>query len=322
MNETDMTLEKQPDEEMTPSAWRGPADIPVALLLAMRPKQWTKNLFVFAALVFTNNIPLSFADGARWQRVGITALSFLLFCLVSGSIYLMNDIADREKDRLHPAKRLRPIASGRLPWQIAAAASIVFGWGGIAVSFLLPWKFGAVILGYYLLQIAYTYVLKHMVLIDVFAIAAGFLLRAVGGSFVIEVPISAWLLVCMFQLALFLGFGKRRHEIVSLAEDARKHRQILSQYSETFIDQLIAIVLGGLIVSYAIYSIMSPTAVLHPGLVISLPCVMYGCFRYLYLIHIEHKGGSPETILLEDRPMQINMALWVIIVIAAFKIAG
>ena len=161
-----------------------------------------------------------------------------------------------------------------------------------------------------------------MVLLDVFAIAAGFVFRAVAGGFAIDVPNSVWLLVCTLQLALFLGFGKRRHEIVSLAENARSHRQILSQYSVPFLDQLMAIVLAGLTICYAIYSITSPTALQHPALVITLPNVMYGIFRYLYLIHIENKGGSPETILLEDRPMQINLLLWFVEVLVAFKITG
>lgn len=305
--------------ETAPKGYRGPLDIPVALLLAMRPKQWTKNFFVFAALIFTDNIPTSFAQTAKWHNVGLAFVAFLLFCLISGSIYLMNDVADRDADRLHPKKRLRPIASGRLPHTIAAVCSVVFGLGGVAAAFLINPKFGGVAFSYYVLQIAYTYYLKHQVLLDVFAIAAGFVLRAVAGAFAIGVANSVWLLVCTLQLALFMGFGKRRHELVSLADNAKGHRQILQFYSVPFLDQLIAIVLGGLTVSYALYTISSPTANKHNALVASLPMVMYGIFRYLYLIHIEHKGGSPETILLEDRPMQINLLLWIAVVIVAFK---
>jgi 4-hydroxybenzoate polyprenyltransferase len=298
---------------------RGPLDIPVAIIQAMRPRQWTKNLFVFIALLFTNNIPLSMEDHTRWRMVGLTFEAFLLYCLVSGSIYLMNDVADREQDRLHPEKRRRPIASGRLPWRLAAAVSILFGLGGVAIAFTLNYKFGYITLTYYLLQIAYTSIIKHIVLLDVFAIAAGFVIRAAAGALAIHVNISVWLLVCTMQLALFLGFGKRRHELVSLAENASNHRQILSQYSVPFLDQLNAIVLGGLTVSYALYTIISDTAIQHHYLVITLPNVMYGIFRYLYLIHIEHKGGSPETILLSDRPMQVNLLLWLLEVIIAFK---
>lgn len=294
-------------------------DIPAALLQAMRPKQWTKNLFVYIALVFTNHLPTGLHDTENWRLFGITTAAFTLFCLISGSIYLMNDVADREQDRLHPVKRKRPIASGRLPWKIALAASILFSLGGVALSFLITVPFGLIALAYLGLQVAYTYSLKHMVLLDVFAIAAGFVFRAVAGGFAIGVPNSVWLLVCTLQLALFLGFGKRRHELVSLAENARSHRQILAHYSVPFLDQLIAIVLGGLVVAYALYTITSPTAAQHPGLVVTLPNVMYGIFRYLYLIHIQNKGGSPETILLEDRPMQINLLLWFAEVVLAMK---
>lgn len=281
-----------------------------ALFAAMRPKQWTKNLFVYIALVFTD----------RWNSFGIATAAFLLFCLVSGSIYLFNDVADREQDRLHPVKCKRPIASGRLPWQAALVAGVLLGCGGVAVSFLINLKFGLAALAYFVLQIAYTSWLKHLVLLDVFAIAAGFVLRAVAGAFAIQVENSVWLLVCTLQLSLFLAFGKRRHEIVSLEGQAANHRRILSQYSVPFLDQMIGIVLGGLIVSYALYVITSPTSIAHKWMVITLPNVMYGMFRYLYLIHIEHKGGSPETILLEDRPMQLNLLLWVLLVIAVIKI--
>lgn len=281
-----------------------------ALVAAMRPKQWTKNLFVYIALIFTD----------RWTSFGVATLAFGLFCLISGSIYLFNDVADREQDRLHPVKCKRPIASGRLPWQIALVAGTVFGFGGVAASFLINLKFGLAALSYFALQLAYTKWLKHMVLLDVFAIAAGFVLRAVAGAFAIQVENSVWLLVCTLQLSLFLAFGKRRHEIISLEGQAANHRRILSQYSVPFLDQMIGIVLGGLIVSYALYVITSPTSIAHKWMVITLPNVMYGMFRYLYLIHIEQKGGSPETILLEDRPMQINLLLWVLLVIAVIKI--
>jgi 4-hydroxybenzoate polyprenyltransferase len=294
-------------------------DLPIALIQAMRPKQWTKNLFVYVALVFTNHLPTSLSDSENLRLFGITTAAFLLFCLISGSIYLMNDVADREQDRLHPLKRKRPVASGRLPWQVALVAGVVFGVGGVAASFLLNARFGLIALAYFGLQVAYTYSLKHMVLLDVFAIAAGFVFRAVAGGFAIGVPNSVWLLVCTLQLALFLGFGKRRHELVSLAENATSHRQILEHYSVPFLDQLIAIVLGGLVVAYALYSISSPTALMHPGLIITLPNVLYGIFRYLYLIHIQHKGGSPEAILLEDRPMQLNLLLWFAEVVIALK---
>lgn len=314
---------------MLPSAPNEPAPEPrragalsptFALIAAMRPKQWTKNLFVFIALVFTNSLPTSVQDSGHLRALGLTCLAFALFCLISGAIYLLNDAFDREQDRLHPEKRKRPIASGRLSVGFALAGAALFGPGGVAASFLINRGFGLIALLYLVLQVAYTLSLKHMVLIDVFVLAGGFVLRAVAGGFAIHVPISEWLLVCTLQLALFMGFGKRRHELVSLAEEARNHRRNLAQYTVPLLDQLIAIVLGALTVCYAIYVILSPTALKHPALVMTLPSVMYGIFRYLYLIHVEHKGGSPETILLQDRPMQLNLLLWVALVIVAFKV--
>lgn len=302
-------------ERTTETRFPSTLDVIPALIAAMRPKQWTKNLFVFVALLFT-------LTEASMHTFAIAAAAFGLFCLISGAVYLLNDVLDREQDRLHPEKRKRPIASGRLPVGVAIAASFLFGIGGAAAGFLINFKFGAVSVAYLVLQIAYCLHIKHLVLLDVFAIAGGFVFRTVAGAWAIAVPNSQWLLVCTLQLALFLGFGKRRHELVSLAEDAQSHRRNLAHYSVPLLDQLSSIVLGGLIVSYAVYAIMSPTAVKHPLLVVTLPCVMYGVFRYLYLIHVEHKGGSPETILMEDRPMQFNLLLWVVIVVAAFKLSG
>ncbi|MGC8667945.1 MAG: decaprenyl-phosphate phosphoribosyltransferase [Chthonomonadales bacterium] len=291
-----------------------------ALVEGLRPKQWTKNAFVFAALVFTNNIPLSFQDRHRWHMLGLTMGAFVLFCMVSGAVYLLNDVADRDQDRVHPQKRHRPVASGRLPVGVAVFWAVLLGAGGIAIAFRLNLPFGLITLGYFALQLAYTFVLKHEVLIDVFAIAAGFVLRAAAGALAISVPISVWLLICTLQLALFLGFGKRRHELIALAHEARNHRRNLQHYTVNLLDQMMAIVLAALVVCYAIYTIMSPTASQHPLLVITLVNVLYGVFRYLYLVQVEHKGGSPEAILMEDRPMQINLLAWIAEVLVSFKV--
>ena len=300
----------------------GGADLIVATLLAMRPKQWSKNLFVFAALVFTDNIPTGLSQPEKWRNLGLTIQAFLLFCLISGGIYLLNDVADREKDKLHPVKCRRPIASGRLPWKFGAVSGVLFLLVGCALGFFINVKFGWICFSYILLQIAYNLVLKHQVILDVFAIAAGFCFRAVAGAYAIGVQNSVWLLLCTLQLALFLGFGKRRNELTVLGKDAGSHRKILGQYSLPLLDQFISIVLAGLIVSYALYTITSPTALKHKFLVVTLLNVMYGIFRYLYLIHIENKGGSPETILMEDRPMQINLLLWFAEALIALKITG
>ena len=280
-----------------------------ALFWTMRPRQWTKNLFLFAGLVFTDN----------WSMLPVAAGGFVIFCCLSSGMYILNDVRDRERDRLHPAKRLRPIASGQLPIGLAVAAGLVLLLGGCAASLAVNRSFAAIALIFVGLQFAYTYALKQMVLLDVFAIAFAFVLRVVAGSAAISVPNSVWLLVCTLEIALFMGFGKRRHEIIELIEQAGNHRTTLDHYSVPFLDQMISIVLGALVVSYAVYAAASPTAASHPGLVYSLPFVMYGIFRYLYLIHMCNTGGSPELIVLKDRPLQVTLLLWLVFVIAALR---
>ena len=304
------------------AAVRKPGDPARALLEAARPRQWVKNLFVYVAVVFTNNVPLSLADTQRLRTFGIATAAFGIFCALSAAVYLVNDAMDAEQDRLHPEKRHRPVASGRLPAGVAIAAAALLAVAACTASFAVNAAFGLSAAGYLVLQVAYTFWLKHLVLLDVFAIAAGFVLRAVAGGLAIRVSVTVWLLVCTFQLALFLGFGKRRAELVALAGDAANHRATLDHYSVPFLDQLIAIVLGALTVSYAVYTIMSDSAVRHPYLVMTLPNVLYGIFRYLYLIHQRHEGGSPERIVLTDRPMQANLALWLVEVLIAMKIGA
>ncbi len=279
---------------------------------ATRPKQAIKNLFVFAALLFTNNL-------TNYRLLFLTSSAFVAFCFVSSAIYLVNDVMDREQDRLHPEKRFRAIASGVLPISVALFAALVLGVGGIAAAFIINLSLGIVAAAYVLLQTSYSFWFKHQVILDVLVIAAGFVLRAVAGAVAINVPISAWLLVCTFLLSLFLGFGKRRNEIVMLAGDAGNHRSTLDHYSLPFLDQMIAIVCAGVIVSYSFYTISSPTAEEHHWILVTLPNVIYGLFRYLYLIHLKHRGGSPELLVLEDRPLQLNLILWIAEVAIAFQ---
>jgi 4-hydroxybenzoate polyprenyltransferase len=281
-----------------------------ALVVGLRPRQWTKNLFVFAGMVFTDN----------WRLFPAACAAFGIFCMLSSGMYLLNDVRDAERDRLHPAKRLRPIASGALSPVTATVVGIAMLLVGGALALALNRSFATVALVFVALQVAYTYALKHMVLLDVFAIAVAFVLRAVAGSAAIGVPNSVWLLVCTLQIALFMGFGKRRHEILELTEQAGDHRATLDHYSVPFLDQMISIVLGALVVSYAVYSASSPTAARHPGMVYTLPFVMYGIFRYLYLIHMCNMGGSPEAIVLKDRPLQITLILWLACVVMAFRL--
>ncbi len=284
---------------------------------AIRPKQALKNLFVFAALVFAGHL----TDPVKGPRnFVLTVLAFLLFTLVAGSVYLLNDILDVEQDRNHPEKCNRPIASGALPIPIAWVGMGVLAAASLSASFLLDVSFGIVVSTYFVMQIAYCLVLKRMVLLDVFTIAAGFVLRTVAGAMVIHVHISQWLLLCTLQLALFLGFGKRRQELVKLGSDAGKHREILNEYSLPFLDQMINVVAGVTIVCYSVYTIESDTAKLHPHLWITVPFVIYGLCRYLYLVYQRGWGGAPDEALRKDRMLQLSIVLWFVCVVILFLV--
>jgi len=287
-------------------------DILVALLRTLRPKQWTKNTFVFAALVFDRQLmnPTAFLR---------TAAGFLLFCLLSGMVYLINDLADLEADRQHPTKRHRPLASGRLPVPVALV--------GLGVLFLITfpaaWALGRgfclVALGYFLLNLAYSFALKHIPLIDVLAIAAGFLLRVQAGVSLIHVQrFSPWLYVVTSLLALFLGFGKRRAELSLLAAGAGAHRRVLDGYTIPFLDQLLVITSATTIMAYSLYTFSAPNLPSNHAMMLTIPFVTYGIFRYLYLVQVEGQGGAPEDALLSDRPLQAAILLWALSIVAIF----
>lgn len=283
----------------------------------MRPKQATKNLFVFAAFVFAGHI----TDPVLGPRnFLLTCLAFLLFTLAASSIYLLNDILDVEQDKAHPEKCRRPIASGILPVPVAWTAMVILAAGSIAASLAVNLSFGIVVTTYFLMQVAYCLSLKHIVLVDVFTIAIGFVLRTVAGGMVIHVHISQWLLLCTLQLALFLGFGKRRQELIKLGGNAGKHRQILDEYSLPFLEQMINIVAGITVVCYSVYSIESDTAKLHPHLWVTVPFVIYGVCRYLYLVYQKGWGGAPDEALLKDRMLQVAIVLWFVAVMILFLV--
>jgi 4-hydroxybenzoate polyprenyltransferase len=237
---------------------------------------------------------------------------------VAGSVYLLNDILDVESDRQHPEKCKRPIASGELPIAFARSALVVFMLGGILASFLLELRFGIVALAYLILQIAYCFRLKHIVLVDVFTIATGFVMRTVAGGLVISAPISHWLLLCSLLLALLLGFGKRRQEIVLLGEGVGKTRAILQEYSKPFLDQMIGLVAGVTIVCYSVYTIESDSAKLHPHLWMTVPFVLFSVCRYLYMVYEKGMGGAPEEVLRKDRHLQIGILLWFFMILFLF----
>jgi 4-hydroxybenzoate polyprenyltransferase len=276
-----------------------------SLFVSLRPDQWTKNLFVFAALIFA----VKLLDPAATAKA---AAAFLIFCALSGAVYLINDVADREQDRQHPVKRMRPIAAGDVSPGTALVTAVVLSAIALAASFALRPAFGVVAAAYLALFVVYTRWLKHTVVLDVMTIAIGFVLRAVAGGLVISVHISNWLLVCTMLGALFLGLAKRRHEITLLAAGAKGHRRILEEYDPYLLDQMIGVVAAATMVAYIIYC-ASPETHAYFGtewMVLTTPFPIYGLFRYLYLVHRKAGGGNPSDMLLEDRPLLACVLLW------------
>jgi 4-hydroxybenzoate polyprenyltransferase len=281
----------------------------VAVVVSLRPRQWTKNLFVFAGLVFAQQL---FTPSAL-----VATIAFAIFCGLSGAVYLFNDVADRARDRLHPKKRERPIAAGRLGVVTAVGVGSLLVVGGLAASFAIDAKFALAALAYVALLTAYSAWLKHVVILDVLVVAIGFTLRAVAGALAIDVEISGWLLICTILIALFLALGKRRHEYIALAGAAERHRPILHEYSEGLLDQMIAVVTASTVTAYALYT-MSPETVakFHTHLLpATLPFVLYGIFRYLYLLYRKQLGGNPSELFLNDRALMLNTALWIVAVL-------
>lgn len=274
-----------------------------AYMLSMRPKQWTKNALVFAALVFSDRL---FEVDAVFQVL----LAFAAFCMASSAVYLLNDLRDRESDRSHPVKRFRPIAAGLVPAEHATVMAVILAAGAAGVSFALDPVFTAIIAGYVLLNITYSLYLKHMVIVDVFSISAGFVLRAAGGAVVLDVPISPWLYVCTVVLALFVGFGKRRHELTLLEGDAGSHRKNLDDYSAALLDQFIVVTAGATVMAYSLYTFVAENLPENHLMMVTIPFVLYGIFRYLFLVHERQEGGAPEQLILSDVPLLGSVFLW------------
>ncbi len=281
----------------------------------MRPRQWTKNVFIFAALVFDKQL-LNVDSFLR------TLAGFGLFCLISSSVYIFNDLADVEADRQHPEKKNRPIAAGKLPIGVAWFAGIALVILTLGLAYLLAPGFEIVLIIYFLLNMAYSKWLKHIPIIDVLVIATGFVLRVHAGVTLIEVQrFSPWLYVVMTLLALFLGFGKRRAELALLAQGAGSHRKVLDGYTLPLLDQYIMIVSGTTVVAYSLYTFSAPNLPDNHSMMLTIPFVVYTIFRYLYLIEVKHAGGAPEEILLSDRPFQVAMILWGAAVLAIFYLS-
>ena len=278
----------------------------IPLLRSLRPAQWTKNFFVFAGIVFS----LNFFEVSLLIKV---VCAFIIFCFLSSSVYLINDIKDAESDRKHPTKRFRPIASGRLSLPLALITAVILALLSLTAAFYLNFSFAMAALSYFVLMILYTFSLRDIVILDVFSIAAGFVLRAVAGVVLITVELSPWLIICTILLALFIALGKWRHELVTLSETAVEHRKILDEYNPQLLDQLISAVAGSTVITYALYTLWPETIAKFGthNLVYSIPFVLYGIFRYLYLIYKKEKGGKPEEILLSDIPLLIDIILWI-----------
>lgn len=282
------------------------------VLKAMRPRQWTKNGIVFLALIFSVNQQYEIGEPSVWiPKVLESLVAFLCFCLVSSADYLVNDIRDVESDRAHPKKRKRPIAAGQLSvssaWRWAAVLAVV----GNAGAFALDWRVGLVVFAYTALMVAYSFSLKHMVLLDLFVIATGFVLRAMAGAFAIDVPISPWLYVVTALGALFIGINKRRAELELLQDGAGNHRKILDEYTPELLDQMASTVTAATLMAYGLYTFTADGLPENHSMMLTIPFVLYGIFRYLYLVNVKKEGGSPEDVLLKDIPIMLTIIGWI-----------
>jgi len=304
------------------------------LLRAMRPKEWIKNIFVFAAIAFARD---SVTNTPLWQNLGkllIVAAAFVLFCMAASAIYLINDLVDIEKDRAHPKKRHRPLASGRLSPAIAKITAVLLLVISLPSAFMIDYAagqplhenldFGLALVSYVVIQgLLYSYYLKHIVILDIFTIAAGFVLRAVAGALVLDIQITYWLLMCMGLLALFLGLAKRRAELVLLEHGAGEHRRILDEYSLPMLDQMISIITAATIIAYTLFTTSAETLPRKPFpiMLVTVPVVIYLIFRYLYLMYKHGEGGSPADLIIKDIPFIVAGGLWGLLVLAILAIS-
>ncbi|MFD0712512.1 decaprenyl-phosphate phosphoribosyltransferase [Paenibacillus sp. GCM10027626] len=291
--------------QSSPTAHAASSSVFKLLFLQLRPHQWTKNLLIFAALLFS-------FESISVATVVDTIIGFFLFSFVAGCVYILNDYMDREADRNHPTKRNRPMASGALNPQLAIAFGTILLLASLVSSYFLNPLFTVLLVIYFIMNVSYSLSLKHIVIIDIMIIAAGFVLRAIAGGLVIHVPFTPWFLICTMLLSLFLAIGKRRHELSLLEAGMGSHRKVLDNYSFALLDQLNSIVTTATIISYSLFTFTSGRTV---HLMWTIPLVIYGIFRYLYLIHIEKKGGSPDRVLFEDKHILITAVLYVVSVV-------
>jgi len=279
--------------------------VPLALLKTMRPRQWAKNIFVFAGIVFDQQLILL-------DSVLRVSLTFVLLSLTASSIYVLNDLVDIEKDRQHPKKKHRPLPSGELPVRVAQIAAVLLPVISIGGGFLFSPALGVVLSIYYLIHVVYSFYLKNIVLLDIFAISAGFVLRVIAGVVVISVRnFSPWLYMCMGLLALFLAIGKRRQEFLQLGENAAQIRPAFAHYNLNLLNDMLRLVITATAIAYTLYATEADTALIAPSLMLmTVPFVYYALFRYLYVIHVKGDGGDPTDVLYTDRPLQVSILLW------------
>jgi 4-hydroxybenzoate polyprenyltransferase len=285
------------------------------ILKTLRPKQWTKNGFIFVALIF--DVKLFQIDALLKTIIG-----FVLLCFISGTVYLINDLVDIEKDRQHPTKKNRPIASGQIPVNVAIITAIIIPAVCLPLGFWLDFYFGLILTAYLLLQIAYSFVLKNIVIVDILTVAAGFVLRVAAGVVLVEAArFSPWLYVFTVLLALFLVLGKRRAELAELKDQASNTRAILSEYNIPFLDEMMDVVTAGTLMTYSFYTFSAPNLPENHLMMVTIPFMIYGIFRYLYVVHVQGNGGAPDEVLLTDRPLQLCLVLFWLAVIAILYFA-
>ncbi len=294
----------------------------IDIVKTMRPRQWTKNLIIFIPFVFTLKEYWKPFSREMYVLFATEVAAFALFCIFSGIVYLINDIVDIEKDRLHPTKRNRPLASGALKRSHAIVAIIVLALVSLPLAFLLSPRFGAISSIYLTINLLYSYLLKNIVIVDVFMVAAGFVLRAVAGAFAIDVPASPWLYVCTILLSLFISFSKRRHELVMLEDDATNHRAILKEYTPEVLDEMIAVTTASFVMAYSLYTFSAENLPKNRSMMLTIPFALYVVFRLLYLVHVKNEGGSPEEMILKDRSLFIALVLWGLMIVGILYFFG
>lgn len=273
------------------------------LVQTLRPRQWSKNGIVFAGIVFSGR---AFEPASIWRAV----LAFALYCFLSSVVYLINDIADRDADRRHPIKRHRPVASGRLSIKSATTATVVLAAASLLGSVVLGPTFVLLSVAFVALNVAYSWRLKHEVILDIFCVAGGFVLRAAAGAVAVSVPISPWLYVCTVLLALFLGLSKRRYELLALENGGGATRKTLEAYTTALVEEMLAVVTSSTVIAYALYTFFADNAPRDHSMMLTIPFVLYGLFRYLYLVHTQRGAGNPDEVLLRDVPLLISIGLW------------